>query len=505
MPTEPDGALGPYLRALRAHRLAVVAALLACLLGAFAWLTLRTPDYRTDAEILVTPLPEGDETFIGIPFIVSSGGDQTRTVQTAATLVSSTAAAEETARRIGGGLTSTDVSEAVTVEPKGESNVLSVEATATSPGLARSLANTFATSSLELRSEQLRRQIEMTITRLRASQQETRDAGRPEAAAELATRLAALEGVRDGNDPTLSISERAAEPRKPIGAPAWLVLALATFAGIALGLGLALLLELADRRVRDEDELLSLYPVPVLARVPLVSRRSLRRAPNGMPPPVREAYRTLQAQLEVRGESNRMVMVTSASRNDGKTTSAINLAISLATAGRSVVLLDFDLRKPDIARRLGIADIRGGLEHLVQPGAALEDVLVPAPGLPLLQVGGAEGAASDVARLERLLQALPRILAACARVADYVVVDTAPLGEVSDALKIAEEVDDVVFVARPGRTNRVNLLEAREILERAERAPTGLLIMGGRRGADGYYGYETPKSRQGPLARLTAR
>src|SRR3954449_9560661 len=67
---ETEGALGPYLRALRAHRLAVALTIVASLLGSLAWIQLRTPDYKAEAEVLVTPLPEGNETFVGIPFLV---------------------------------------------------------------------------------------------------------------------------------------------------------------------------------------------------------------------------------------------------------------------------------------------------------------------------------------------------------------------------------------------------------------------------------------------------
>jgi capsular exopolysaccharide synthesis family protein len=489
------------------HRIAVVLAFIACLGGSLAWLTVRSPDYEAETEILVTPLPEGDETFIGIPFLVSSGSDPTRAVQTAATLISSTAAAEATAQRLGRGVSTATVAASVTVQPKGESNVLSVQATAESPEIARDMANGFAEAALALRSDQLRRQIETTIARLRQSQAETRASGRPEAIAELSSRITALENVRDGNDPTLSISERAALPTEPVGAPAWLVLALSGLAGLLLGTGLALLLELAERRVRDEETLLEIYPLPILTRVPVLSRRQMRRAASAMPPQIREALRTLQAQLEVRGGARRTIMVTSASRNDGKTTTAINLALGLVATGSSVVLVDFDVRKPDVAARLGITNVEQGLSALLDPDVALEHVLVAAPRMPLLRVATAKSAGADVALLEALLRIMPRILEEAAEVADYVILDTAPLGEVSDALKVTGQVDDVLLVTRPGRTNRVNLVQAREVLESVGRTPTGYVVIGERSGGSSrYYAYGTPAAgRQGPLARLTTR
>jgi capsular exopolysaccharide synthesis family protein len=501
MPSHNEGALGPYLRALRNHRLIVVLATIAALLGSTAWLTLRTPDYEAAAEILVTPLPEGNQTFVGIPFLVSSG-DPTRTVQTAATLIESNAAAERTGSALG--LSTARVRELVTVEPKGESNVLEVRATAESPELARDMADTFARESLAVRSEQLREQIATTIDRLTATLADTRESGRADAVSELSTQITALENVRDGNDPTLSISELATLPRQPIGAPAWLVLGLSGIAGLMVGLGIALLMEMTERRIRDEEELLSLYPLPVLARVPTLSRREYRRSTKAMPPHLREAFRTLQARLEVRGTGRRTIMVTSASRNDGKTSSATNLALSLVAGGHGVVLIDFDVRKPDVAPRVGLSRPERSLSAMLDPDVRLADLLVSAPRMPLLRVVTAAGTQGDVALLEALLRMMPRVLAEAAELADYVIIDTAPLGEVSDALKIVDLVDDVILVVRPGHTNRVNLEQARDLLESVNREPSGMLLIGERPGGStGYYGYGD--RRTSGLARLTAR
>ena len=100
---------------------------------------------------------------------------------------------------------------------------------------------------------------------------------------------------------------------------------------------LAVASELTERRVRDEDELDAIYPLPILTRVPVLSRREIRRSSGGRVPAVSEAFRTLQAQLEVRGETRRTIMLTSPSSNDGKTTSVLNLAINLVESGSRVI------------------------------------------------------------------------------------------------------------------------------------------------------------------------
>jgi capsular exopolysaccharide synthesis family protein len=245
---------------------------------------------------------------------------------------------------------------------------------------------------------------------------------------------------------------------------------------------LALLLEVTDRRIRDEDELLTVLPAPILARSPIIPRRSRSGtlSPAAMPPAVREAFRTLRVQLERQPGTHRTIMLTSASSGDGKTTSAVNLALSLVGGGHRVLLIDFDLRKPDLARILGITPRRSLVATLT--GTPLSELLTPAPQLPPLQVVPAASTEGDVALLESLRRRMPDILEEARALADYVVLDTAPLGEVSDALTIGDHVDDIIVVTRPGHTNRANLESVQDLLSSAGLRPTGLLVVGERAG-----------------------
>ena len=487
-----EGAWTPYLRAIKARRVLIAAVTLAALLGCLAWLAVRDQSYESTAEILVTPLSQGDETFQGLPFL-RDYGDATRTIQTAATLVESPAANRLAARRMGAGWDAARVGSSIEVQPQGESSVLAVTATTTSPTDSARLANEFTRAALEARRQALRRAVVAALGRLTRQQQRLEAANTPqdEASVALAQRIGALESVRDGNDPTLSFSERAAVPTSALGAPKFVLLILALIAGFALASGLALILELVDRRVRDEEDLLAVLPAPVLARAPVMPRR-LRRgtlSPAEMPPAVREAFRTLRVRLERQPGVHRTIMVTSASSGDGKTSSAVSLALSLVGGGHRVVLIDFDLRKPDVARVLGITPRRSLVSMLT--GTPLTELLTPAPQLPPLQVVPAASTEGDVALLESLRRRMPAILEEARAIADYVVLDTAPLGEVSDALTIADQVDDVIVVARPGHTNRMNLQTVRDLLDGAGVQPTGLLLIGQQQGrTSSYYTYD---------------
>ena len=89
--------------------------------------------------------------------------------------------------------------------------------------------------------------------------------------------------------------------------------------------------------------------------------------------------------------------------------------------------------------------------------------------------------------LETALRSLPEVLAAAVRGADFVVVDAPPLGEVSDALRIATDVDDIVVVVRPGHTNLPAFRTMRDLLERAESPATGFVVVGEVSSGDSNY------------------
>ncbi|HEV3229147.1 MAG TPA: P-loop NTPase [Solirubrobacteraceae bacterium] len=469
----------------------VVAITLLTVAAAGAWLASRSSTYQATAEILITPLPQDYPPLQGLP-LVHDANDETRTAQTAATLVDSPAAAELTAARIDHGYTRAGVQQAITVDPQGQSNILAITASASSPSRAANLANTFAHASLDARRQVVSRAVAAALVGAGA---DTSQAGR--------ARLSALLQLRNGQDPTLSLSQTALAPTSATGTPKWLVILLAVVAGFTIGSGVALLMEFLNQRIREPEELLGVYPMPVLARVPKLPRRLRRREGERaltMPPSVREAFRSLHVQLEEAPGSHRVIVLTSASSGDGKTSSALNLALALVAAGNRVVLMDFDLRKPDLGRVLGLQASRG-LVSLLGSDRTLSDVLLSAPGLPPLSVAPAGTGEGDVLLLGALARRLPAIMSEARELADYIIVDTPPLGEVSDALRVLPEADDILVVARPGNTNRPSLELMRDLLARAGQSPFGMVMVGTRgRGAAPYYAYGVP-----PGARSGAR
>ena len=193
--------------------------------------------------------------------------------------------------------------------------------------------------------------------------------------------------------------------------------------------------------------------------------------------------RMVRVQVELE-EGSGPVMVTSAGPGDGKTSVVSGLAASFSESGRRTVVIDLDLRKPSLARTLKVDVPR------IRPGRSdsdwLERALIPVPALPnvtLLPLAQATGW-----NIEETMSRLPAILDHLEATTDAIVIDTAPIGEVSETLKIAQLCHSVVFVARLRHTDRRQLTRARDLLLRVGARPDGLIIVGGQI-AQSYGGY----------------
>ncbi len=338
-PQSGEGALAPYLRAIHAHRIVFALVVIATVGASAIWVSAGTKEYSATAQILVNPLSQDNQSFLGFG-ILRDSGDPTRTVQTAAALLESREAGDLAAERLDDARSGNQILDSIAVNPEGESNVLDITATADSPKKASLTANAFAEAALDIRRTTLLTQIKTELERLEAAPASPATEGR----------IGQLEALAQRGDPTLALAQPAIPSDSPVGPSAALVIALALLAGLAIGTAAAVLLEMTARKVRDEDEATHLYPLPILARVPLLPRSARSSSDdNGwlMPPPIREPFRTLLTQLQ-RESKGQVVMFTSGSTGDGKTTSSINLAMAMALAGHSTILIDMDLRKPGI-------------------------------------------------------------------------------------------------------------------------------------------------------------
>jgi capsular polysaccharide biosynthesis protein len=239
------------LSSIRARPAVVILVALATVVASAVYLAVRSPDYEATTKLLVQPIPADDQTFLGLPLLRDTG-DPVRTMQTAAGLVESPAAAALVVKDQGGDTTTKKVLDKVKVSPEGQSNILGVTGTAGSADSAARLADQFSRAVLQVRS----REIAAAATRLRSNLQAIRLATpitNTASRADLATRIDQVNSLVGGTDPTLQLSQTAIPPSSAKGPSSALILALAVIAGLLLGSVIALLMELAapSRRRRD--------------------------------------------------------------------------------------------------------------------------------------------------------------------------------------------------------------------------------------------------------------
>lgn len=495
-----EQAIGPYFRAVLRHWRVVVAITLIALGVAAITLSRAGQSYQASASILVSPLTQTNSGVLGIGTVVSTG-DPARDVQTAAALIDTPEAAADAARLLGPGWSTNDVVNAVTVTPRGASDVLAVTAQASSARDAARVANAYATSAVAYRARVVQAQIAKEITLLSSRLGALGNSPGSAEATALASTIAQLRAVQGaGREPTMTISQQAQPPTSPTGAARWVILLLAAIVGFVLGGMAALGLETFTRPVRDRYDITELFPLPVLATVPPIPRRRRR---GGLPPwqfpaAAFEQMRMLRVQLAVgakprkgrtsSGQSAPVIMVTSAAASDGKTTVAAALAAAFAEVEDSVIVIDLDFRKPGMTRLLEVSDgppAGTTLGNALPPGA-----LRTVPKLPGVSVLPApEG---DLVRFENVVRHLPTLLSHARRMASCVIIDTPPVGEVSEALRIAPLCDLVVFVSRPHHTDRRRVILARDLLNRVDARMAGLVLVGRDTGniSGGDYAYE---------------
>lgn len=486
-PEAEQQGLQRYVTTIRDRWWLIAATTLACVLAAALYVATATREYDATADVLVTPVP-GDDTTLGLGLIVASS-DPTRDVSTASRYISS----QEVARRVKAELNDPrrpqELLNSIKAEPLAQSSVVTVTGTADNAAEASRLANSFAANTVRWRTEQLRDQLSRTIPALRAQYQQLPIEER-RADNGVAARLAALESLRGVPDPTLRVVSTATPPESASKPQKKLALIAGLIVGLVLGLGGAFGLQALDPRLRREEQLRSLFRVPVLARIPNDGRRRKGALPPAeLSPGTFEAYRTLRATLAASlGSEFRTgsVLVTGSSPGEGKSTTAINLAHALVAAGNKVILIEADVHRPTIGAALGVRP-RFGISAVLIRQVALEEALVTTeeygPDLQLLLVDRPGLATADRLSLPTARQ----LIADAEELADYVIVDSPPLTEVVDALPLAQEVAAVLVVARLGRTKLGKLQELGEILGQNGMRPAGVALLGVERSRTGYY------------------
>ncbi|MBX2973046.1 MAG: polysaccharide biosynthesis tyrosine autokinase, partial [Flavobacteriales bacterium] len=262
------------------------------------------------------------------------------------------------------------------------------------------------------------------------------------------------------------------------------ILGLALALGLLLPVGFIFLRDLVRDRIDDVEELKRLSRLPVLAVIPASKRKRITAdEPKSL---LAESFRTARVNLHyLNANSARQVIgFTSSSSGEGKTFCAVNLATVMAQAGKSTLLIDADMRRPNVARMLELPEGPGLSTWLI--GEARLDQLIgrtDVPGLDVITAGPIPPNPLDLAESPRMAEL---INAARGRY-DQIIIDASPLGLVSEYVLLMQLVDVTLYVVREGRTGRSALRMINEMVDQKKAANVDLILNDARsRNGEGY-------------------
>ena len=295
----------------------------------------------------------------------------------------------------------------------------------------------------------------------------------------------------------------AVAPSRPTSPDPVRNIGLALLTGLVLGLGLALLRHAMDTKVRTEDDIKALSDAPLLASLPVEKRGktgvlSLEEDPHGAHAEAIRRLRTNLMFVDVTTGKHSFV-VTSAMAGEGKTTTAVNLAIAIADGGMRTLLVDADLRNPSVHRRLGLGE-EAGLTTVLLGRATLDDVIQPwgDTNLDVLAAGQIPPNPSELLGSKPMEELFSALLARY----DFVLVDSPPVVPVIDAVIIERLTGGLLMVIAADRTKKRELASALKQLSTVGATVSGfarnfVLAKKSKEYGYGYYRYEEQTSRRG--------
>jgi capsular exopolysaccharide synthesis family protein len=269
---------------------------------------------------------------------------------------------------------------------------------------------------------------------------------------------------------------------------------------LTFGIVIAFILESLDTGIRTVAQIESISGLPSLALIPRIRRtpadltaqttvqRNLGVIGNPMSQ-FAEAFRALRTSLllSVAGGEPNVILLTSATPTEGKTTVAMNLACVLAQRDVRVLLIDADLRRPTVHHRFSING-KVGLSSVLTGSATLEQAVQRVPEVPKLDIL-ASGPVPPFPTEMLSSEVMHQLIQHCRGIYTHVVLDSPPLLSITDSVVLAREADAIVLVVRQGRSNKHAVRRARDLLLRAGTRIAGTVLNAVDLNSPEYYAY----------------
>ena len=271
-------------------------------------------------------------------------------------------------------------------------------------------------------------------------------------------------------------------------------------AGILLGAAIVVALEVMDDSIKYPDEVERVLGLPLMGIIPKLTRKRMGSKPVAMEvhddprSTLAEAYRSVRTALQfstAEGAPKRLV-VTSTTRNEGKSTTSLALAINFAQMGQRVLLIDADMRNPTVHKLLGIPN-DFGLSNLLSSDNRGDKMITPTvvPNLAVLTAGPIPPNPVDLLTGPKLLLLL-NITSALG--IDYVIVDAPPMLGLADAVVLGNQLQNVLYVVQASTTRKAQIKNALRRLRQGGLVPRGVVLTQTLQHAlpqdyESYYGY----------------
>jgi succinoglycan biosynthesis transport protein ExoP len=297
-------------------------------------------------------------------------------------------------------------------------------------------------------------------------------------------------GASDANN--ISVVDHAIAPEGPVGPNRMRGVTLAFLLSLGLGIGLALFLEYLDDTIHSTEEVERLLHLPALAVIPAVASAARRKALASTPgalqkkngnghastnpellmnvdgrSPLAESYRHLRTSvlLSTAGRAPKALLVTSSLPGEGKTTTAVNTALSLAQTGASVVIVDADMRRPRLRSIFGL-NAQAGLSSILSSEMSEAEMIAlvdhdPVSGLNVLTSGPIPPNPAELLGSDQMR----RLTAALQSRFTHVVIDSPPVASFTDGVLISTMVDGVLLVVHGGKSSRHVVRRSRQLLQ----------------------------------------
>lgn len=472
---------------------------------------LLTPEYESSTELIQRRF-SFDKALLGTDVFTGDSSDAERDIKTSVELVKSPEVNAAVAARLGDRLGGEKPESFIHVDALNKVDLIQITATHPDPDTAADIANVYAEEFIKWKQDADQKVLAQARVPIEEKVRNTPESERNSASYNvLVDKLESLKLAEDMQLGNLQVISRALPALEQASPKPLRNSAAAFITSFFLGIGLVLLVNKHDKKIRNVEYVTSRIDKPILALIPRFPKSDGGLVTITHPISAgSEAYRLLKTNLQytIPDIERKIIMFASPGRFEGKSTTVANLAVTLARGGNtSVTVLELDLRRPSLARHMGLnGEI--GITNLIAGTHSFEDIIqvIPARDLVLGMGSATPEERQKKAEAEGLKDIfcitsgpippnpgelvasdkISSIIKHAGETSNYVLIDTPPLGIVSDAASLASRVDGIVAIVRMGQSEKGSFGNMQSAIKNTHANLLGFVITDSNIGESGY-------------------